>query len=72
VFATVGFGDITPVSTPMRMVVTVQMLLNLVILGVVIKLIASAAQRGMRQRAQDPSHPASRFLPPPGDDTKES
>ena len=34
VFSTVGFGDITPVSHPARIVVSIQMLLDLVVLGV--------------------------------------
>jgi hypothetical protein len=47
VFATVGFGDITPTSVETRMVVSLQMLLNLVVLGVVVKIIAGAARRGV-------------------------
>jgi len=50
VFATVGFGDITPQTNPMRLLVTVQMLLNLAVLGLVIRLITSAAQRGVARR----------------------
>ena len=50
VFATVGFGDIVAETDSMRMLVTVQMLLNLVILGAVIRLLASAARRGVAQR----------------------
>jgi voltage-gated potassium channel len=47
VFATVGFGDITPITSQTRMVVSVQMLLNLVVIGVVAKLMIGAAQRGI-------------------------
>ena len=72
VFATVGFGDITAVSTPMRMMVTAQMLLNLVVLGAVIRLIATAAQRGMRRIGHDPTDPASRLLPPKDTGPKEA
>ena len=50
VFATVGFGDIVAHTNGMRLVVTLQMLLNLVILGVVIRLLASAARRGVARR----------------------
>jgi UDP-N-acetylmuramyl pentapeptide phosphotransferase/UDP-N-acetylglucosamine-1-phosphate transferase len=50
VFATVGFGDIVALTDGMRLLVTVQMLLNLAVLGVVIRLITSAARRGMARR----------------------
>ncbi len=70
VFATVGFGDITPVATPLRMVVTVQMLLNLVVLGAVIKLISSTAQRAMKARGT--GSPASPLPAPAPHDGTES
>ena len=55
VFATVGFGDIVAASNPMKLLVTVQMLLNLVVFGLVIKVLSSAAQRGVaRKRSGDP------------------
>ena len=61
VFATVGFGDIVAKTDSMRLLVTVQMLLNLVILGVVIRLLASAARRGVAQRGgPDPGETAAR------------
>ncbi len=47
VFATVGFGDITPVSDQARLIVSLQMLLNLIVIGVVVKLMIGAAQRGV-------------------------
>ena len=50
VFATVGFGDIVAASNSMRLLVTLQMVLNLVLLGVVIRLVASAARRGVARR----------------------
>ena len=53
VFATVGFGDIVAASNPMKLLVTVQMLLNLVVFGLVIRVITSAAQRGMARKHQD-------------------
>lgn len=49
VFATVGFGDITPTTEAARLVVTVQMIADLAILGIAIKAITSAVQR-RRQR----------------------
>jgi voltage-gated potassium channel len=55
VFATVGFGDIVAASNAMKLLVTVQMLLNLVVFGLVIRVLTSAAQRGMarKQSQQD-------------------
>lgn len=50
VFATVGFGDIAAVDTPVKLVVTVQMILNLVLLGVVVRLLITAGRRGMERR----------------------
>ena len=50
VFATVGFGDIVAQTNNMRLLVTVQMLLNLAVLGVMIRLLTSAAARAVAQR----------------------
>jgi len=51
VFSTVGFGDITAKTDVARMVVTVQMLADLAVVAVVIRLILGAATRGTdRQR----------------------
>jgi len=50
VFATVGFGDIVAASNPMKLLVTLQMLLNLVVFGLVIRVISSAAQRGAARK----------------------
>ena len=52
VFATVGFGDITATTQAARLVVTGQMIADLVIIGVAIRVIAGAVQRG-RQRRPD-------------------
>ncbi len=54
VFATVGFGDIVAQDNAMRLLVTLQMLLNLVVLGVVIRLLTSAARRGVARRGGSP------------------
>ena len=51
VFATVGFGDIVPTSQVARLVVTAQMVLNLVVLGLVVQVIVGAAQRARRGHA---------------------
>jgi voltage-gated potassium channel len=45
-FSTVGFGDITPQQEAARLLVTAQMLLDLVILGLGIQVIIGAVQRG--------------------------
>ena len=46
VFSTVGFGDITPKTDPARLVTTVQMMADLVVLALVVRLILAAASRG--------------------------
>ena len=50
VFATVGFGDIVAQTNQMRLLVTLQMLLDLAVLGLVIRLLTGAAQRGVQRR----------------------
>jgi voltage-gated potassium channel len=44
VFSTVGFGDITPRTDYARLVVSAQMLLDLAIIGVVVRMIFTAAR----------------------------
>ena len=51
VFATVGFGDISPVSQAARVAVMFQMLLDLVILGVGINAFVSAARVGRKRQS---------------------
>ena len=51
VFSTVGFGDITPVTEPARLVVVIQMILDLVVIGLGVRLILSAVQRGRAAHA---------------------
>jgi hypothetical protein len=46
VFATVGFGDISATSQLARRLVTVQMILDLLVLGLGIRLFVGAVQRG--------------------------
>lgn len=53
VFATVGFGDIVAAVNPMKLLVTVQMLMNLVVFGLVIRVLTSAAQRGVARKKLD-------------------
>jgi uncharacterized membrane protein len=54
VFSTVGFGDITPKTDMARLVVTVQMLSDLVVIAVVIRLILGAAARGVDRLRESP------------------
>ncbi|KAA9163599.1 two pore domain potassium channel family protein [Amycolatopsis acidicola] len=56
VFATVGFGDIVPVTAVARILVTVQMLGDLLVAGLVLRVIVLAVQRGReRQDDHDPA-----------------
>jgi hypothetical protein len=50
VFATVGFGDITATTQAARLVVTGQMIADLIIIGIAAKVIVGAVQRGRAQR----------------------
>jgi hypothetical protein len=52
-FATVGYGDISPVSQTARLVATLQMLLGLVFLGLVARVITGATRLGMKRRRED-------------------
>jgi hypothetical protein len=54
IFSTVGFGDITPKGEAARLVVATQMLLDLVVLGLGIKVILGAVQRGRATSSEDP------------------
>jgi voltage-gated potassium channel len=47
VFSTVGFGDITPESGGARILVSIQMLLDLIVLGAVVRLLVNAAKSGL-------------------------
>ena len=51
VFTTVGFGDITAKSETARLVVTIQMWLDLVFLGLVVKLVVNAVKFSQQRRA---------------------
>jgi len=66
VFATVGFGDIVAATNGMKILVTVQMLLNLAVLGLVIRLLSSAAQRGVQRKHRPHPHPDGPAVPVDG------
>jgi voltage-gated potassium channel len=54
VFATVGFGDITPITHAARLLVTCQMVGNLLLIGVALRVIVTAVQRGRRRKGGIP------------------
>ena len=55
IFSTVGFGDISAASQSTRLVASLQMLLDLLVLGLGIRVFTSAVQRGREQKAPDRS-----------------
>lgn len=52
-FATVGFGDITAVTDTARVLVTIQMLIDLVVLGFGLRIFVSAVQRSEERQARE-------------------
>jgi len=50
VLATVGFGDITPVADVSRLMVSVQMICDLVVIAVIVKLITGVAKHARAQK----------------------
>lgn len=56
VLATVGFGDITPVSDGARIACMVQMALDIAFIGAAVKILGGTAQRAMRARALKSAH----------------
>jgi hypothetical protein len=56
-FSTVGYGDITPTSQTARLVVTAQMILDLLFLGVGIRVFIGAVQLARQTRGRDTPKP---------------
>jgi voltage-gated potassium channel len=54
VFSTVGFGDISAVSELARILVTIQMLVGLITVGVIAKLVLGAVQVAVSRRERTP------------------
>ncbi|HEX8971965.1 potassium channel family protein [Oryzihumus sp.] len=54
VFATVGFGDITPVSQTARIVTTLQMVGDLAFVGIIARVLVGAVQEGLRRQGRGP------------------
>ncbi|NUS72381.1 MAG: two pore domain potassium channel family protein [Corynebacteriales bacterium] len=55
VFATVGFGDIVATSENARLLVTVQMVVNVLIIGLGIRVFTGAIQRGREHQSKAPT-----------------
>jgi hypothetical protein len=51
VFSTVGFGDITPKTEPARVVTMLQMVADLMVFGVVARVLVGAVSAGLRNKA---------------------
>ena len=50
VFASVGFGDITAVTQGTRVLVTIQMIGDLILVGIVARVVLGAVQSGLRRQ----------------------
>ena len=59
VFTTVGFGDITAKTETARLIVTGQMMLDLLILGLVLRLVVNAIKLGQQRQATTPPRDGS-------------
>ena len=59
IFSTVGFGDISAQTESARLVVSAQMMLDLVILGVGVRVILGVVERSRERLARDADAPTS-------------
>ena len=59
VFSTVGFGDITAKTETARLVVTGQMLADLIVLGLALRVIVGAVRRGRQRRSAPGAAPGA-------------
>jgi voltage-gated potassium channel len=74
VFTTVGLGDIAPVTELARVLVTIQMLVGLIVVGLIAKLVLGAVQISEARRSRAPTAsggepagpPPAAHAPPPG------
>jgi hypothetical protein len=64
VLATVGFGDIAAATDVARVVVTLQMLLDLVLIGVAVRLLGTSARHAVEERRA--ASAVDRATPPEG------
>jgi hypothetical protein len=58
VFSTVGFGDIAAVTSTARIIVTVHMVVNFVLVGIGIRIVVGAVQIGQQRRVAPPATPS--------------
>ena len=56
VFSTVGLGDIAPVTELARVLVTIQMLVGVLLVGLIAKLVLGAVQLAVVRRGRMPDH----------------
>ncbi|HEX2300451.1 MAG TPA: potassium channel family protein [Pseudonocardiaceae bacterium] len=66
VFSTVGFGDIAARSAPARVIVMTQMLVDLVVVGVIAKLIFGAVRISVQRRTNAARSADDAARPPSG------
>ncbi len=59
VFSTVGFGDIAPVSESMRAMAMVQMIVDLIVIGLLAKVLVGVVQERRHMLGQDGSRGTS-------------
>ncbi|MGW6984645.1 potassium channel family protein [Streptomyces sp. NPDC054932] len=57
VFATVGFGDIVPTTQGSRVLTTIQMVADLIVVGVIAKALFGAVKVAMHKRSSAPPDP---------------
>ena len=57
IFSTVGFGDITPKVSSTRLIVSAEMLLDLVVLGAGVRIILNVVERGRDRRTDETGAP---------------
>lgn len=69
VFTTVGFGDITPVTQSARVLVTCQMVADLLVLGVVLQVVVAAVKRARAASSPDTPAPDTAAPDSPGPDS---
>jgi voltage-gated potassium channel len=53
VLGTVGFGDISAVTDPARIAVTIQMVLDLILIGVAVKVLGTSARRAVEAKVAE-------------------
>ena len=60
IFSTVGFGDISAASEAARVLVTAQMILDLIVLGLGIRILVGAVEVGRQKTSNGPQTAAGR------------